>query len=149
MSTKSNDEVSEILEETNRRVSGGHVILICKCHRCGDTYEIQRRRFLKYKPCGMCVRKNQNAWKPMFEKIEKLRTENERLQKQLDIARTALEFYANYESWKTNSGRIYSLAENGNYLSINFIDSERQRPELNHTVGGKRAREAIKQMGEV
>jgi hypothetical protein len=71
--------VSLIIEETNIRVSGGHVILICKCHECGDFFKIQRRRFLSSKPCGLCVRKKQNAWNPMFEKIEKLKEENEKM----------------------------------------------------------------------
>lgn len=64
--------MSEIIEDTGERISGGRALLLCICHECGNNFKIQKRRFSRLKPCLMCVRKKQNAWKPLYAKIEEL-----------------------------------------------------------------------------
>lgn len=64
--------MSEILEDTGKRVSGGRALFLCICHECGSNFEIQRRRFSQLKPCLRCLRKKQNAYKPLYAKIEEL-----------------------------------------------------------------------------
>ena len=64
--------MSEILEDTGKRVSGGHALLLCICHKCGSNFEIQRRRFSQLKPCLRCLRKKQKAYEPFYAKIEEL-----------------------------------------------------------------------------
>lgn len=76
--------MSEILEDTGKRVSGGHALLLCICHKCGSNFEIQRRRFSQLKPCLRCLRKKQKAYEPFYAKIEEL-------EHKLEMAKEALE----------------------------------------------------------
>ncbi len=79
--------MSEILEDTGKRVSGGHALLLCICHKCGSNFEIQRRRFSQLKPCLRCLRKKQKAYEPFYTKIEEL-------EHQLELVIEALESIA-------------------------------------------------------
>ena len=73
------------------------------------------------------------------EGLDDLEKEIASLKEQLKREQECTDFYAKKGSWKTNSGRLYTVAENGNYLTI-CGDYEQMRDELNHRVGGKLAR---------
>lgn len=75
---------------------------------------------------------------------KKLNLENfieiNQLKEELKSERKCVDFYAGRYNWKTNSGRPFTVSENGNFMTI-CGDFEQLREGLNNRVGGKRARE--------
>ena len=94
--------MSEILEDTGKRVSGGHALLLCICHKCGSNFEIQRRRFSQLKPCLRCLRKKQKAYEPFYAKIEEL-------EHKLEMAIEALGYYTQIDFQPNNNIAIETL----------------------------------------
>lgn len=94
--------MSEILEDTGKRVSGGHALLLCICHECGSNFEIQRRRFSQLKPCLRCLRKKQKAYEPFYAKIEEL-------EHKLEMAIEALGYYTQIDFQPNNNIAIETL----------------------------------------
>lgn len=65
--------------------------------------------------------------------------------------REAVEFYSCKNNWRKNSGSFYVESDKGSYTTIAFMDVDQKeiRTMYKNQVGGKRARQAIKEVDEI
>ena len=68
----------------------------------------------------------------------------ENLQKQLDIAREALKFYGSAKNWTYNADEINT---NGICVKKNLIENDSYEYKSENYVLGKRAKQALEQIG--
>lgn len=86
-----------------------------------------------------------------YDKVDRLFEANRKLIKENEILREALEFYANFDSWRTtNNQRTYATIDDDDLGNGDFKQSTGPNHALNSVScldnGGRRAREALEKV---
>lgn len=92
--------------------------------------------------------------KHLHEKIEQLKSDNEKLQAQVDVMRETLEFYADGDNWghiepgTHYATNVYQCVDKTDFGEGDFTICERMNVD-DCGVGGKRARQALAKLAEI